>query len=403
MSAHLTAWADADVGAGPAAFADDGHSCCDIRRVLAVVRWPVGAVRARLLLTYPAAATAGWRFTFVGPADESLGELRDALRAVPRTEYIGVRVRGRGCRMAPAVRALLRDGGFALIHSHGLRATAHAVAANVGFGVPHVAALHEPLPPGRFAGLPGRLRRWALARLLRRPDAVAVAGEDARADLLASFPALAGRVVAVPDGVCAQVPTNGAERRRRRTDGREAVVGFLAHFTPDHGFSLLLDATQRLAADPTAPPFRVAAFWPTDGREAARTEVERRGLCGRVSLRDAPADMDLPRAALDLVVAASASEESRLAAMEAMAAGVPVLGADAPGLREVLRGTPSRTVAAGDADALRHGLHLALTRPWSEAARDYAPAARARFDGGRAARRITELFDRLTTHCWRAS
>ena len=82
--------------------------------------------------------------------------------------------------------------------------------------------------------------------------------------------------------------------------------------------------------------------------------------------------------------------------MEAMAAGVPVLGVDAPGLRELLRGTPSRAVAAGDADALRLGLRLTLTRPWTEAARDYAAAARARFDAGRAARRLIGLFDRLT-------
>jgi len=73
-----------------------------------------------------------------------------------------------------------------------------------------------------------------------------------------------------------------------------------------------------------------------------------------------------------------------------------VLGADAPCLRELLRGTPSRTVAAGDADALRHGLRLALTRPWADAARDYAPAALARFEGGRAARRLIALFDRLS-------
>ena len=51
---------------------------------------------------------------------------------------------------------------------------------------------------------------------------------------------------------------------------------------------------------------------------------------------------------------------------------------------------------AGNADALRHGLHLALTRPWTEAARAFAPAARDRFDVARPARRLTDLFDRLT-------
>ena len=99
---------------------------------------------------------------------------------------------------------------------------------------------------------------------------------------------------------------------------------------------------------------------------------------------------------MDLVVVPSLWEASSLVSMEAMAAGVPVLGSDCPGLREVLRGTPSRTVEAGDPDALRHGLHLALTRPWTEAARSFAPAARARFDNACSARRLLNLFDRLT-------
>jgi glycosyltransferase involved in cell wall biosynthesis len=83
--------------------------------------------------------------------------------------------------------------------------------------------------------------------------------------------------------------------------------------------------------------------------------------------------------------------------MEAMCAGVPVLGSDCPGLREVLRGTPSRTFRWGDADALRHALHGALASPWAAAARSFAPAARRRFDVGPSARRLLEVYDRLTS------
>jgi glycosyltransferase involved in cell wall biosynthesis len=341
--------------------------------------------------TYPAAAAAGWRFSFVGPAGGSLDGLRGALRDVPRTEYIGAPVRGGVCRLAAAVRSLLRDGGFALLHSHGLRAAAHAAAANVGFGVPHVATLHEPLRPAQFMGLRGRLRRWALGRLLRRPDAVAVPSEDSRADLVACFPALAARAVTVPDGIC---PADYDVLRRRRPGG--TTMGFFGDFTPEHGFPALLEAVRRVAANPAVPPFLVAAFGPAEGRPAAQLDVERLGLSDCVTLRDAPLNFGPVLRQLDLIVAPSGSAEACLAAMEAMAAGVPVLGVDAPGLREVLRGTPSRTVAACDADALHDGLHFALTRPWAEAAGDYTPAARDRFDASRAARRLIDLFDRLT-------
>jgi len=82
--------------------------------------------------------------------------------------------------------------------------------------------------------------------------------------------------------------------------------------------------------------------------------------------------------------------------MEAMCAGVPVLGADCPGLREVLHGTPSRTFHSGDPDALRHALRGALESPWATAARAFAPAARERFDVNVSARRLIEVYRQLT-------
>jgi glycosyltransferase involved in cell wall biosynthesis len=392
----------------PAAQAEGARPvpACDIRRALAVVRWPIGAVRAHLLASYPAAAAAGWRFTLVGPADGSLDALRDALGGVPRTEYIGAPAWGRTCRLWPMVRGLLRDGGFDLIHSHGLTAAAHAAAANIGIGVPHIAALYEPLRAADFCGPLGRLKRWALGRLLRRPNAIVTAGEDARANLLEQLPALAGRVVAVAGVGARRTAEHTPDRglRRRLGVGADAVlVGFLGGVMPDGGFTVLLDAVRRLAIDPTAPPFHLAAFaprrWEAEGREA----VARRGLFGRVTLLGLAEGARPALGQLDLVVVPGPSAEASLAAMEAMAAGVPVLAADAPGLREILRGTPARAVAAGDADALRHGLHLALTRPWTEAARSFAAAARARFDGARGARRLTELFDRLASARRRAA
>ncbi len=255
----------------------------------------------------------------------------------------------------------------------------------------------------QFAGLFGRVKRWALGRLMRRPDAVVVVGEDARTNLLQFLPTLAGRaerVATIPNGIrirrSTDFPRDDSLRRRLGAAPDAAVIGFLGRFMPEKGFTVLLDAVERLAADPTAPPFHVAAFGSGDYRIEYGREVERRRLSGRVTLLDFTPDVHPVLRQMDLVVVPSLWEASSLVSMEAMTAGVPVLGSDCPGLREVLCGTPSRTVRAGDADALRHGLHLALTQPWTEAARSFAPAARHRFDNGRSARRLVDLFDRLT-------
>jgi glycosyltransferase involved in cell wall biosynthesis len=173
-----------------------------------------------------------------------------------------------------------------------------------------------------------------------------------------------------------------------------ALVGFLGRFMPEKGFPVLLDAVARLT-ETGAPPFHVVAFGSGDYRREYQNQIEERGLAARVTLRDFVPDVQPVLRQLDLVVVPSLWEASSLVSMEAMCAGVPVLGSDCPGLREVLRGTPSRSAPAGDALALERALREALARPWTEAARAFAPAARQRFDIARSARRLVEVYERL--------
>src|SRR5262249_32640416 len=114
-------------------------------RVLIVARWPVGGIRTHLLANYTALREAGFRFTFVGPADESLDSLRAGFGNIEEAGFVGAPVENRRCRLWPVVRGLLREGRFGLLHSHGVTAAVHAALANLGLGVPHVATLHEPL------------------------------------------------------------------------------------------------------------------------------------------------------------------------------------------------------------------------------------------------------------------
>src|SRR4051812_2766081 len=77
------------------------------RRVLAVLRWPLGGIRTHLLYIYPRLAEAGYRFTFVGPANSSLETLAQSLDQLEGCEYVGVAVRGQSCPLWSTTRALL--------------------------------------------------------------------------------------------------------------------------------------------------------------------------------------------------------------------------------------------------------------------------------------------------------
>jgi hypothetical protein len=162
-------------------------------RVLLVVRWPIGSVRAHLLAHCSALCAAGFRFTLVGPAGESLDRLRADFEGIDEVGFAAAPMEDQRCRLWPTVRALLRDGDFAVVLSHGLTASAHAALANLGIGVPHLVALHQPLRCNQFPGWMGCMKRWMLRRTLLQADAIGIPSQEARASLLEHVPSVRDR------------------------------------------------------------------------------------------------------------------------------------------------------------------------------------------------------------------
>ena len=88
------------------------------RRVLAVVRHPVGGVRTHILYTYPILMQAGYRFTFVIPEYEYYAPFRTDVAGWPDVEVVEVPHRDRHHqkpKFRAAVRKLLNERRFSLI------------------------------------------------------------------------------------------------------------------------------------------------------------------------------------------------------------------------------------------------------------------------------------------------
>jgi glycosyltransferase involved in cell wall biosynthesis len=369
--------------------------------VLVVARWPVGGIRTHLKYNAPALAEAGHACTFVGPLDTSLSALRDTLGDLPGAEFVGVPVYAPRCRLWPAVRRLLRTGRFDLLHSHGLTAAAHAVVANLGIGVPHLTTVHDALRSEQFAGWRGRAKRWLLGSVVARADAAVCVTDDIRANLLDFLPAVGRgrcRLVVIPNGIDAEryldLPEDPPSGLRRQFGlGRDTVLlGFLGRFMEQKGFLPLLSALERLLREGPPRPFHLVAVGSGDREVEYRQAIAARGLAGHVSLVPFVPDVLPVLRQLDLLVVPSLWEASSLLSMEAMAAGVPVLGSDCIGLREVLRRTPARMVRAGDEADLCRGLREALADPGTAAARAFARVACHRFDNVPRARELMRLY-----------
>jgi glycosyltransferase involved in cell wall biosynthesis len=374
---------------------------------LVALRWPVGGIRTYVLYNFPALVNAGWRFTFVGPGDDTLRAFARDLRGWEGAEFVEAPLRGKSCRLASAIRTQLCTGRYDLMHSHGLTAAAAAVWANRGLGVPHVATAHDVFRPVQAAGARGWIRLWLLERLLCRLHTLVACGDDVHANLLEYLPGIESRgcrVVTIRNGIDTRRFGSEGERETRNANLKRQLgvgddvrlLGFLGRFMEQKGFLPLLDAVERMKERGTASPFRLVAVGSGDFEREYRAEVQRRDVADLVTFLGFVADVRPLLRQLDLLVMPSLWEACPLLPMEAMAAGVPVLGSDCIGLREVLCNTPSVTVPAYDVEAWSIALERAIGLPWTEAAKAFAAEARRRFDVTEAAEHLVRVFEEGT-------
>jgi glycosyltransferase involved in cell wall biosynthesis len=240
-----------------------------------------------------------------------------------------------------------------------------------------------------------------LAMILCRADLIICVTEDAREnfrEFLPSFPV--AKLTVVPNGIDATPFAVAAERRRLsapggREPGSPFTFAFLGRFMPQKGFDILIAAVAELVAHGNnGQAFRVLAMNRGDRIGNYRQEVRRRGLEGVVifaGFRDGIADILVEA---DAVVMPSRWEAAGLVAMEALAAGCPLIASDCVGLREVIRYTPALVAKTEDSQSLAAQMraamesHAELRRAFSE----FAPEAQDRFDVRHSATTMERIF-----------
>ncbi len=196
-----------------------------------------------------------------------------------------------------------------------------------------------------------RLLSWLDAQLVRSADVI-VADTQANADWIEqAFPRARGRVVVVPVGAdperfCAHTPP-----------GPPVRALFVGKLAPLHGLGVVLEA----ARFPGVPAIRIIG----DGqlREWLDGELARNRPPGVEHIPWVPYDQlgdELAAAHICLGIFGGSAKASRVIpnkVWQAMAVGRPIITADTPGAREVLRdGQDALLVPVGDAAALAAAL-----------------------------------------------
>jgi glycosyltransferase involved in cell wall biosynthesis len=208
------------------------------------------------------------------------------------------------------------------------------------------------------------------------------------------------KVVAIPNGIEVEPFLNAEKRDLRREFGlpqNSFLVGFLGRFMAQKGFRYLVDAVDQLKRMENLPrePL-LLIFGQADGfiREE-QEQVKKRGLADSILFLPFVPNVASTLKGLDILAMPSLWEACPLLPIEAMVAGVPFVGTDCVGLREVLWDTPAYVVPARDSLALSEALVREMTNPTKAKAEEFATEAAVRFQVKRRAAEIEKLMLKL--------
>ena len=356
----------------------------DKTHILLVIWHPVGGIRTFLRYVYGQFNPEQYQLTILLPETSELAATREDLshtdahfEVVPNKPSI--------FSFLSRIDHILRRQGIDVVHSQGFTSGVLAAIPARLRRIPHLLTSHDVLREDQFTGMRGQIKKIILSVLLTLPDTIHSVSNDAQENLLEFFP----RLKKYPDRQC--VIHNGIDPQRflieERADLKGAIglskevflIGFFGRFMPQKGFDILIDAVEKLATRHDVPAFHVVAFgWGGFIREEQEV-IAQRGLTKYFSFLPFEANVAKALRGVDVVAMPSRWEACPLLPMEALVAGVPIIGTDCLGLREVLQGTVGRLILSDNADDLSQALLEEMQTPSLQGINSHRNEAAKRF------------------------
>jgi glycosyltransferase involved in cell wall biosynthesis len=375
-----------------------GESIPRAARILLVAAPALGGIRYHVVSLMECLQREGYQ---VGVACEASGPVAEAARelSLPFYEVTASHVNRTSGAAPGALRVVgaARDLQAHIIHTHSFRAgLIGALAAPLARPARLVATVHN-YPPGAQTMQTRRARdRWAIRLLVRNADRVITVSEELRRELLLVGPGAAEKSATIPNGIDMRAEPEVEPATARAEFGLPAerpLVGMVARLAPAKGVEEFIRAARLVATRHPEATFVLAGDGPL--REEAELLSDALGLSEALHMLG---EVSSPRKlirALDVLVVASTSEGSSIAAMEAMAGGRPVVATAVGGVPEVVAdGETGILVRPGDARLLAESIDSLLGDP--EAARQMGERGRRRaveeFDVERMVERIRAVY-----------
>lgn len=312
-----------------------------------------GGIRVHLWQLIRSLPSAGFETVLAAPPElvAPAGSRRMDLRLSERLSPL------RDIRQVRRLAALQQQWRPQVVHAHGYKA---AMLAAVAGGRPLVVTFHNLWPPeaGSLARAGLRFAVGSSVRQIGVSQAVlnsvgAAVGELSTGEVIPN---------SIEAAHFAELPARAAAREALGLPADAPVIGFAGRLTPVKGPHILLRAAASLVAGHSAVTVVLAGEGPLRGE--LEGQVHELGLAERVRFLGAAPDIRPLLAAADAWAIPSLAEGGGIVALEAMAAGVPLVASAVGGITEsVVDGDSGLLAPPGDPAALADALQRVLADP----------------------------------------
>ncbi len=358
----------------------------DVSDILIIIRWPVGGIRTFIDYTYGCLNPAKYRLFVLAPEGEEMQLLLHQLSAY-EVSYLPVEQNPSAFSFFRSVFHAVVSKDYSLIHSQGLTAALCAVLPSLLTRTPHLATVHDVFNREQFKGLTGFLKRCGLFLATPLISKIHTVTFDAKDNLLEYVPSLNAnreKIITIRHGIRTErFLQSGSRDFRRELDlpDDSFLIGFLGRFMAQKGFIYLVQALEFLIHS-CLPPRRpyVLAFGYGGFIREEQAYIKCRGLEDQFYFMPFSEEVGAILRGLDVVAMPSLYEACGLLAMEAMVAGVPLIGTDCIGLREILRDTPAAVVPPRNSKAIADAISREMIKSSKRRSEAFRAQAAVRFD-----------------------
>jgi len=247
--------------------------------------------------------------------------------------------------------------------------------------------IHETLTTEQPKKISDRLRNTLLSLALPLINIIHHVSNDAKKNILDNIPVLKyfpQKHVVIQNGIKVQqfIKAEAIDLSKQiNLQDNMFLIGFFGRFMPEKGFEYLVEAIEILSEKKylLKKPVVLAYGWGAFIREEQEI-IKNKRLDDYFRFMPFTSNVASSLKGLDVVVVPSLREACPLLPMEAMTCGVPVIGTNCIGLREVLKNTPATVVPPEDSGALSDALIQEMYKLSKEKIENFVNTASKRFD-----------------------